>query len=273
VSIEDFVKVLEGVKSLWQEKIEGFYKREGRPHKLGMEEMVMATLIYYRCYMTHEFLGCFFGIHQSQMTRIINKIRPLLADFIDLNVFKREITKDDAEKLIQESMLIDATEQHIERPGDNDKQKSHYSGKKKSHTVKTDHEVLRSEIRVRKDGKIRHVSKSVAGSMHDLKLHESEPALDPNTRAFVDSGYQGLQKTHTNIDMPYKKPKAKELRQEEKEYNTALSRLRVKVEHIFGDIKVFRIIKETYRNNLEYYNQIFKTIAGIVNIKNKFVKI
>jgi len=266
VSIEDFVKVLEGVKSLWQEKIEGFYKREGRPHKLGMEEMVMATLIFYRCYMTHEFLGCFFGIHQSQMTRIINKIRPLLADFIDLNVFKREITKDDAEKLIQESFIIDATEQRIERPGDNDKQKSHYSGKKKAHTVKT-------EIRVSQEGEILHVSKSVEGSMHDLKLHESEPALDPNTRAFVDSGYQGLQKTHTNIDMPYKKLKGKKLDSEEKEYNTALSRLRVKVEHIFGDIKVFRIIKETYRNNLAYYNQIFKTIAGIVNIKNGFLKI
>lgn len=264
ISIKDFDKLKDHVSVLWKEKVEGCYKRKaGRHYKLGIDEMLMAILIYYRCYMSHEFLGCLFSIHQSQMTRIINKMRPLLAEIIDLKAFKRDLTKEDVEKLVEEAILVDATEQRIERPKHPDQQKPYYSGKKKTHTVKT-------EIRVNRKGKIFHVSKTVVGSMHDLKLHESEPRVDPRTRMFVDSGYQGLQETHPHIDMPYKRSKNKDLTEEEKEYNAALARVRISVEHTFGDIKVFRILKEVYRNDLSYYGQIFRTIAGIVNIKNGF---
>ena len=57
---------------------------------------------------------------------------------------------------------------------------------------------------------------------------------------------------------------------EEKEYNRALSRVRITIENIFGDIKTFKILADRYRNKRKRYNVKFKIIAGIVNLKNGF---
>ena len=160
-----------------------------------------------------------------------------------------------------ESLIIDATEQPVERP--RKKQKPYYSGKKKRHTLKT-------EIRVTRRGRIVHVSKSRPGSIHDFELHKTGPPIPKQARAFVDSGYQGLDKLHIQTELPYKATKTKPLDEEEKEYNQALSRLRVVVEPILGDIKTFRILADRYRNKRKRYDIKFKIVAGIVNFKNGF---
>jgi hypothetical protein len=59
-------------------------------------------------------------------------------------------------------MVPDATEQRIQRPGDDERQRHHYSGKKKAHTRKT-------AIVVNERGRIRDVTHSTPGSQHDLK--------------------------------------------------------------------------------------------------------
>lgn len=76
-----------------------------------------------------------------------------------------------------------------------------------------------------------HVSKTKPGSVHDFTLHKSQkPILRKEARAYVDSGYQGLDKLHKNTAYPYKKSKTHPLTHEETEYNQALSRVRVIVE-------------------------------------------
>ncbi|HEV2600786.1 MAG TPA: transposase family protein, partial [Candidatus Babeliales bacterium] len=119
-------------------------------------------------------------------------------------------------------------------------------------------------------GRIVHVSKPKQGSVHDFELHKTEPPIPKNTRAFVNSGYQGLDKLHHEIELPYKATKTKPLDAEEKEYNKALSRIRVKVENIIRDIKTFRILSDRYHNKRKWYNVKFNIIAGIVNLKNDF---
>jgi IS5 family transposase len=119
-------------------------------------------------------------------------------------------------------------------------------------------------------GKIMNISESVPGSMHDYALRKLQPALDKNERAYVDSGYQGLQNEHPATELPFKTSKHQPLDEESKLYNTALSKIRVKVEHVFGDIKVFGIMKDVYRNSRESYNQKFIIIAGLVNARNGF---
>jgi hypothetical protein len=42
------------------------------------------------------------------------------------------------------------------------------------------------------------------------------------------------------------------------------------VEHVIGDMKVFRILSERYRNKRKRYGVKFTIIAGIVNLKNGF---
>jgi len=55
-----------------------------------------------------------------------------------------------------------------------------------------------------------------------------------------------------------------------KEYNRALSRIRIKAEHILGKIKVFKILSDRYRNKRKRYALKFQIIAGLVNMKNGF---
>ncbi len=50
----------------------------------------------------------------------------------------------------------------------------------------------------------------------------------------------------------------------------ALSRFRVVVEPIFGDIKPFKIMSDRYGNKIKRYGIKFYIITGIVNLKNGF---
>lgn len=256
LKVSDFDKIVIKLRELWEKEVIGSYKRQGRPYDHDIPEILMILLLYYRTYMTQEFIGYLFGINDSSVCRNIKTLEPILIKIVAIRK-DRTISKAEVE-----SLIIDATEQPCERPTKG--QKKYYSGKKKQHTLKT-------EIRVTPEGQIKHVSKTKPGSVHDFALYKTEPPISEKTRAFVDSGYQGLDKIHKKTDLPYKKPKNGTLNKEEKEYNQGLSRLRVKVEHIIGDIKTFKIIGNRYRNKLKRYSVKFNIIAGLVNIKNNFV--
>jgi len=141
-------------------------------------------LLYYRSYSTQFFIGQFLGIDDSRVCRLIRQLEPLLAQVVPLPK-KRTLSLQEVE-----SLIVDATEQPIERPKRN--QKSYYSGKKKCHTLKT-------EIRTTAEGRILRVSSAYPGSVHDFALSKTEPPLHPNTRVFVDAGYQGLDKIRTAL--------------------------------------------------------------------------
>ena len=83
-------------------------------------------------------------------------------------------------------------------------------------------------------------------------------------------GIKVAKNEHAATELPFKASKHKPLDEESKLYNTALSKIRVKVEHVFGDIKVFGIMKDFYRNSQESYNQKFIIIAGLVNARDGF---
>jgi hypothetical protein len=255
VSVGEFESILSKVTPLWQKKVVERYKRPGRNHKLVLADRVLMLLLYYRSYISQFFVGFLFGLDDSQVCRSIKALEPLLATVTALSK-TRQLSQKDIEEII-----MDATEQPIERPKRG--QKTFYSGKKKRHTVKT-------EIRVTPQGRIIHVSKTRPGSIHDFAMHQEEPPLPKDTRAFVDSGYQGLDKLHPCTELPYKASKHKPLDDEDKAYNRALARVRIKVENVIAQLKSFKILAERYRNKRKRYNLKFNIIAGLVNLKNGF---
>jgi len=255
VSVSQFDEILLKIEPQWEKQVINLYKRPGRDYKLELADMLLMLMLYYRSYITQMFIGFLFGIDDSRVCRIIQKLEPILAKEMALTKTKH-LSKEEVE-----SPIIDATEQPIERPQKN--QKKYYSGKKKRHTIKT-------EIRITRKGRIVHVSRSRRGAMHDFALHKEEPPIPPESRAFVDSGYQGLDKLHQATELPYKATKTKQLDKEEKEYNHALSRYRVIVENVIGDIKTFKILSDRYRNKRKRYGVKFHIISGIVNLKNGF---
>ena len=94
--------------------------------------------------------------------------------------------------------------------------------------------------------------------------------IPKDSTAFADSGYQGLDKLHIRTEIPFKASKKKSLDKEDKAYNRALSRIRVTVENVLRQIKIFRILSDRYQNKNKRYNLKFNIIAGIVNFKNGF---
>jgi hypothetical protein len=168
LSVSEFESIVERLEPLWEKNVSNHYKRPGRNAKLDVTGMTMALLMYYRHYVTQEFLGMLFDIDAATICRTIKRLEPLLLKIVALP--KREGLKPDE----LHGLILDATENAIERPQQN--QKLYYSGKKKHHTVKT-------EIRITPKGRITDVSKTVPGAVHDFELFKQGTPLPKETRA------------------------------------------------------------------------------------------
>jgi DDE superfamily endonuclease/Helix-turn-helix of DDE superfamily endonuclease len=257
VSVATFDTMLTRLQGPW-DKVQARKVKSGRPWGTGgLEDHLLIMLIYYRCYVTQEFIGFFYNVDKSAICRAIQCIEKLAKPLFGV---KREprIIRHEAEALI-----IDCTEQPIQRPRDDAVQKEHYFGKKKRHTLKT-------ELIVTRKGRIVSVSRSRPGSHHDLAVRRAGPKLPKGARAYGDSAYQGYDKEHKATDYPYRKPKAGELTEDEKEYNKGLSRLRVRVEHKIGQVKRFRIVSDRFRNPRRTHFTKTSIAAGIVNMASGF---
>ena len=95
--------------------------------------------------------------------------------------------------------------------------------------------------------------------------------VDPSILALGDSGYRGMQKVHKNCKYPlrHKEDKARMADDERHKYNKTISSLRMKIEHIIGRIKRFKIVAERYRNKLKRFGLRFNLICGLVNYENR----
>ena len=254
VSVTTFDQMLKRLAGPWNAAQQSKAK-SGRPWEVGgLEDHLLILLLYYRCYVTQEFIGFFYQVDRSVICRTIQRIE---AHVKPLFAIRREprISKQEAEAL-----MIDCTEQPIQRPSNDATQRAHYSGKKKRHTLKTEYIVTAK-------GRIASVSPSHPGSHHDLAIRRQGPLLPRHARGYADSAYQGYDKDHPNLDIPYKKPKGGELTAEEKQYNRGLSSFRVAVEHRIGRTKRFRIISDRFRNPRRTHHTKTSIIAGIVNLE------
>lgn len=224
----------------------------GSQFNLSLEERLIMLLFYYRVYMTQEFLGFLFGLDNSNVSRTIRHISPLLAQVFRVPERKVKLSTAEEEMLIY--LFVDGTEQPIHRPSKYGKQKRYYSGKKKRHTIK--YQVVTT------DGKaINAVSKSYEGSMHDKKIYDkTRLEKPPDVKGVSDTGYLG-----TDLTQPIKKKKGKKLTDPQKKYNKKISKLRIKAEHAVGRMKKYRILSDVFRNPLSTHNLIVKNVAGINN--------
>lgn len=243
------------LEPLWDKAVISRYKRPGRHYKLSLDQMLMMLFLYYRTYSTQMHIGFMFGIDDSRVCRIIRTLEPLVAGLVAIEK-NRSLSQEEIEQ------LIDVTEQVIERPTKG--QKNYFSGKKRRHTLKT-------EIRVTKEGKIRNISKSYPGKVHDFKIHKSGDPIPMETKVYGDSGYQGLKKLCKNGRTPIKKTKKKPLTYWQKLYNKIIAKRRIKVENVIAELKNFRILSNRYRNKRKGYNLKFNIIGGIINFKNGFI--
>lgn len=103
--------------------------------------------------------------------------------------------------------------------------------------------------------------------MHDLRVfRHSGLKLDPNLLVLGDKGYMGISKDHLMSRTPHRKPRKGHLTPEQKLHNRTLASLRMTVEHVIRQLKVFRILASIYRNRRRRFGLRLNLIAALCNM-------
>ena len=168
-------------------------------------------LIYYRCYTSYDLLEYLFGIDSSTVCRDIAKIEPAVKQFIPIptKLYADSKKINDVTQLLQFFpqliAITDGTEQSIPRPKNKKKRKTHYSGKKKKHTIK-------NQITINLNGEIIHKPPHSSRRRNDYAILQiKHQVLPKDLIIFYDLGYLGVGKDFENqiSILPYKKKKGK----------------------------------------------------------------
>jgi hypothetical protein len=218
----------------------------GRAYDLPLSIRTALVLTYLRLHIPQATVAALFvGTTQSDLARDLRRLLPLIQQQLPCPVVWEEVV---AEQTVPETshltlaeladgrVLVDATEQRVSRPKDNQTQKAYYSGKKHGHTLKT---------QVVTDGEhhLKAISVASPGAGHDKALSDRVQTiarLPDGCEADADKGYQGLAAQvptitvcnpltgevqtlpRLSVQTPFKKPKGHELTDEQKSFNRAL---------------------------------------------------
>lgn len=245
----------------------------GHPFELDVGDHLLLTVIWLRLYPIHEVLGYLFGVSDSTVSRLIERVLPILEqsgrDGIGMRLpdpgRKRRRQLPDLLKDIPElTVIVDSFEQRVQRPPHDD---SHYSGKKKQHTLK-------SQIAVDRDtGRIVDVSDSVPGPTADIKLLEQSGLLErlpDEVGVGGDLAYLKLATLRRYGFSPRRKPRGKDRPPEDVIYNRAFSQFRIVVEQTIGQVRRFQSITATDRNHRRNHSARVTAVAGLVNRLPRF---
>jgi len=236
---------------------------------LASRDQILLTIIWLRQYPTQDVLGYFFGISQATVSRYLERVLPILEQdgqdrmrMPDPGRKRRRQLDELLRDMPEIVVVIDSFEQKVQRPKDATERDAWYSGKKKTHTMK-------SQVAVDEDrGEIVDISESVPGPTADITLLDQSELLDnlpEGVGGMGDSGYQGIAKRHKYGFSPRKKPRGKVRPPADIAYNTAFSRRRIVVENTNNRLRRYQSLTQTDRNHRHNHTQRVRAVAGLVN--------
>jgi hypothetical protein len=245
----------------------------GHPFELAERDHLLLTVIWLRLYPIHEVLGYLFGVSDSTVSRLIERVLPVLEQsgrdgmrLPDPGKKRRRQLPDLLKDIPELSVIVDSFEQRVQRPPNDE---SHYSGKKKQHTLK-------SQIVVNSDtGRIVEVSDSVPGPTADSRLLEDSGLLGrlpEDIGVAGDLAYLKLAKLRRNGFSPRRKPRGKDRPPEDVIYNRAFSQFRIVVEQTIGQVRRFQSVSTTDRNHRRRHSARVAAVAGLVNRLPRFAR-
>jgi len=243
----------------------------GREQELSIRDQILMTIVWLRCYPKQDVLGYLFGVSESSVSRVLNRVLPLLeASGRDTMRMpdpgrKRRRTLDE---LLQETpelaVVIDSFEQRVQRHKERKEADRHYSGKKKQHTLK-------SQVAVDEEyGLFVDVADSVPGPTADIELLKQSDLLNrlpEGIGGIGDLAYIGIADLHPQGKgaTPRRKPRGKERPPEDILYNQAFARRRIQVEHSIGLARRFEALSQTDRHHRKNHTARVVSVCGLVN--------
>jgi hypothetical protein len=244
----------------------------GAKYHLDAPTRVLMALVWLKLYPTWAVLGYLFGVEETTARRDTKEVLALLEGVASFPLEERPPRRPPGkhgrtlEQVLEQcpavEILVDAKEQRIRRPTGWEAQKPFYSGKKKTHTLK-------SQLAVDVEGHIQSVSASVCGSTHDLTLLRSSGLLDrlePTEGVGADKGYIGIERDHPahTFYLPHRASKRHPLSEEEKSYNRLLSSVRIAIEHVFARMNRFQALAQGWRHRRARHSGVVRVVAWLV---------
>jgi len=248
----------------------------GHPFALAPQEQMLLTVIWLRLYPTMEVLGYLFGVSDTTALRAVGRVLPLGAPD-DLEAAGRDAMRQPdpgrkQRRSLEEvlggvpelAVVIDSLEQRVQRPQDRTEADRYYSGKKKTHTLKSQVAVTQH------NGRVIDISPSVRGPTADSTLLAQAGLLawlDPLTLLYGDKAY--LKLLHlwvaTLVVVPRRKPRNKPRPPQDVAYNRRVARERIVVEHTICRMRRYAALSQTDRHHRRYHEARMCAVGGLVN--------
>jgi hypothetical protein len=270
LNVEEFDELLLIFSEVWEKFItkrrfngkvrQRKYAPHSEPLLPTLESKLFFILVYLKMNPIQEYHAACFDMSRDMCNKFIYLLTPMLDASLSQYKASRNADAMQAQLAEGDTCLLDATERPIERP--KSEQKEHYSGKKKTHTVKN---LLLCSLA----GFVLFVSTTVEGKQHDKKIADNQLQFSKAVSIEADLGFQGFESENATVNLPHKKPRNGELTKIQKRENKLQASKRVTVEHIIGKIKVMRIVKEINRNKKQGYRDVvFNIAAALYNFKH-----
>lgn len=214
------------------------------PPVLGLFRSVAATLSYLRHNRTQSEIGESLGVSQPTISRAISAITPLLATALSDYVPVAGDLDECAQYIVDGTLLPCwswATHPEL------------YSGKHKTTGMNV-------QVACTIYGQLAWISDPVDGSHHDnycLGASDVLRTLDPKNW-IGDKGYIG-----NGMITPYRKPEARELLDWQKEFNSAVNKIRWVVEQVISHFKNWRIMATDYRRPIATFGVTIAAVIGL----------
>ena len=159
----------------------------------GPDQKLLFLLVYLKTYPLHVVMAELFGLSPSRVNYWLHRLLPVLREALDdLGVLPERDPQAFARTAVppqgQTRRIIDGTERRRQRPKNPEKQRAHYSGRKKTHSDKN---VVVSDADSRR---IDFLSQTYEGSVADKAIADQEGiAYPPGTVLYKDSAFQGYE--------------------------------------------------------------------------------
>jgi hypothetical protein len=157
------------------------------------EQKLLFLLVYLKTYPLQVVMAELFNLSQPRVNYWLRRLLPALRDALDgLGVLPERDPHAFAHiatpPLEQTRRIIDGTERRRQRPKNPEKQRAHYSGRKKTHSDKN---VVVADAQSKR---IDFLSRTYEGRVPDKSIADQE-GIDypPGTVLYKDSGFQGYE--------------------------------------------------------------------------------
>ena len=219
LTLDEFQQLLPAFQSAYEQRYPYELTRAGKPRQRragggakgilqGFEDQLLFILLYQKTNPLQTMHALQFGLSQPQANYWIQQLLPVLQEALAALSFtpERDASRLATSPLLYEGVpagVIDGTERRRQRPTDAQRQKEHYSGKKKTHTDKNI--LLANEI----TSKVAYLSPTVAGTTHDKKAADKAKMTYPvNATLDKDTGLQGYEPERVLSTQPKKSLRA-----------------------------------------------------------------